>query len=136
MIRYKENYDGVNNVNIIELWHSIDWINGSSLSPQRLLSSLKHSDCVMTAWDDDKLIGLCSSMKDSLNVWISYMVVHSDYQNRNIGTELLNRNLSHYKDCRIYVQTTNASAFYQKAGFIETMVSLKRDDFIATVRKE
>lgn len=58
------------------------------------------------------------------------MVVHKSYHNKGIGSCLLQRQTSHYKECRIYVQTMNASKFYQKAEFIKTMVSLKRDDFL------
>lgn len=134
-IIYKETCGGLDQQNLVELWHSVGWYEGSALDPARLLASMRNSGRVVTAWDGKRLVGLCSSITDSLNVWISYMVVHAGYQGTGIGTELLRRNISCYGDCRLYVQTVNASGFYQASGFVETMVSLKRDGFLPSIGK-
>lgn len=38
------------------LFLSVDWISGRY--PERLYKALMHSSAVLTAWDDDKLVGL------------------------------------------------------------------------------
>lgn len=116
--------------NLVKLWHSVGWIEGSAKDPKRLLRSLENSDTVYSAWDDDRLVGLCSAITDGLNTWISYMVVDKEYQNRGIGTALLEIMIKRYDYHRIYVQTKDADKFYKQNRFKETMHSMKLDQFL------
>lgn len=119
---------GLTEGNLVRLWISVGWGRGSAQVPERLLNSMKKAGTVFTAWDGDKLIGLCSAMDDGLNAWISYMVVDSAYQNTGLGGYLLDNMLTRYTGYCIYVQTANATKFYKKHGFKGTMTSLKLDD--------
>lgn len=85
-------------------------------------------------WDGDRLAGLCSALTDGLNVWISYMVVDKDYQGQGNGTALLELMIKRYAGCRIYVQTKEADKFYSKSGFVETMHSMKLDQFLPDLK--
>lgn len=116
--------------NLVKLWHSVGWVEGSAENPKRLLNSLKNSDTVYSAWVDDVLAGLCSALTDGLNVWISYMVVDKKLHGLGIGTTLLKMMTDRYEGCRIYVQTLNANKFYEMNGFMETMHSMKMDRFL------
>lgn len=121
----KDDIDGITEDNLVHLWHSVNWINESVKVPDRLLTALKKSNTVFTAWDGEKLIGLCSALDDGLNAWISWMVVDAEYQNSRIGGFLLDQIIQHYSGFRIYVQTYHAASFYQKHGFEEAGTSLK-----------
>lgn len=124
----RDNADGLTEDNLVRLWHSVDWVGGSAKAPDRLLAALKNADSIFTAWDGEKLIGLCSALDDGLNAWISYMVVDSGYQNSGIGGFLVDQMIHTYSGFRIHVQTMHAVKFYAKHGFTEIMTSLKIDD--------
>ncbi len=135
-IKIRNNADGLTKENIIALWHSVGWINGSAMLPERLLNALKNSSTIYTAWDGEKLAGLCSAVDDGLNAWISYMVVDKQYHNQGIGSILIEEMIHNYHDFRIYVQTKNAAGFYMRHGFYKTMTSLKRSIFHPITIKE
>lgn len=46
--------------------------------------------------DGDKLVGLLSTISDTMHVYITYLLVDPSYQNRKIGTKLLNMFEKHY----------------------------------------
>lgn len=104
----KDGVEGLTENNLVRLWHSVGWADGSVKVPDRLLSAMIFSNTVFTAWHDGTLIGLCSAIDDGLNAW---MVVDKDYQNSGIGSVLVNKMIHKYKDYRIYVQTNHAAEF-------------------------
>lgn len=124
----RDGTDGLTKNNLVHLWHSVGWIEGSAQVPDRLLDAMKNASTIFTAWDGGHLIGLCSAIDDGLNAWISYMVVDHAFQNRNIGGYLLDQMVRSYSGFRIYVQTNHAAKFYKKHGFSQVMTSLKLDD--------
>lgn len=124
-IDYKNGVEGLTQENLVALWHSVGWYNGSALTPDRLLLAIQNTEYVITAWDEDRLVGLCSAISDSvLNTWISYMVVDSEYHNHKIGSFMLETLKTHYFGFRIFVQSSKAQEFYKQHGFIEDMHSL------------
>lgn len=124
----RDDTDGLTKDNLVHLWHCVGWVNGSTRVPDRLLGSMEKANTVFTAWDGDRLIGLCSALDDGLNAWISYMVIDSEYQNSGIGGFLVDKMIQNYSGFRIYVQTMHAANFYKNHGFSEVMTSLKIDD--------
>ena len=46
-----------------QLFLSVHWISGQY--PQRLYNALIHSSTVITAWDDERLVGLARVLDDS-----------------------------------------------------------------------
>jgi len=111
--------------NVKQLWHSVGWVNGSALNPERLLNGIIKSDFIVCSWDNGNLVGLCSVIDDgSLNAWISYMVISPEYQRSGLGGRIISEVKEKYKGFRIFVQTHNADEFYKKNGFEEDMHSM------------
>ena len=62
---------------------------------------IDNSLSVITAWENNKLIGLIRVIGDGYTVvYIQDILVHPNFQNKNIGTQLMTRILNKYKDVR------------------------------------
>lgn len=102
-----------------ELFLSVGWVSGQY--PIRLYKALMHSSTVITAWDQDKLVGLIRVLDDSeLVAYMHYALVHPAYQGEGIAGTMLRMVKEKYKDF-LYIElmpeeSKNAS-FYQKFGF-------------------
>ena len=107
-----------------KLYLSVNWSSGKY--PDRLFESIKNSTYKIFAYDDDKLVGLVSGLSDNcINLFISYLLVTPNYQNRKIGSELLKRIITKKDFNRIQLITDNKDKdFYLKNGFIEDGVGI------------
>jgi len=78
-----------------------------------------NSTLVVSAWDNDCLVGVVRVMSDTFDRSVIYdLVVLSEYQNKGIGTELVNRCIAHFPNSEWLVQTTeNNIKYYEKLGF-------------------
>lgn len=78
-----------------------------------------NSTLVISAWDNDLLIGAVRVLSDKMFRSIIYdLVIYPEYQNRGIGKELIQRCIKHYPNSEWLVQTTNEIAsYYEKHGF-------------------
>lgn len=125
LIGYRKDAAGLTSENLVQLWRSVDWYNGSAQTPDWLLMAIQNSSYIITAWDKGKLVGLCSAISDKvLNTWISYMVVDKDYHNKKIGSFMIEELKEYYRGFRIFVQSSKAQEFYKQHGFKEDMHSL------------
>ena len=106
---------------IQELFLSVNWISGNY--PERLYKALKNSSTVLTAWDNDKLVGLIRVLDDTEMVaFIHYVLVNPNYQGHGIAGKMVEMVKKKYKDY-LYIELMpeerkNAS-FYEKHGFIK-----------------
>ena len=103
---------------LVRLFNSVEWESGKY--PAQLTRAIKHYGSVFTAWDNDKCVGLVSSMDDTIMVaYVHYVLVDPQYQKYGIGKKLMEMTLTHYQDyhkiCLIGVNT--ATGFYQHLGF-------------------
>lgn len=104
---------------IQELFLSVNWISGNY--PERLYKALKNSSTVLTAWDNDKLVGLIRVLDDTEMVaFIHYVLVNPNYQGHGIAGKMVEMVKKKYKDY-LYIELMpeerkNAS-FYEKHGF-------------------
>jgi ribosomal protein S18 acetylase RimI-like enzyme len=86
-----------------------------------LAIALEHSTPVISAWDNDRLVGFARATSDGIyraTIWD--VVVHPDYQGAGLGRKLVQTVLSHpqvSKVERVYLMTTNQRPFYEKIGF-------------------
>ena len=79
---------------------------------------------VVTAWEDQKLIGFGRATSDGVYRSVLWdVVVAQPYQGQGIGRQLVMALIS----CkavggaeRVYLMTTNSSSFYEKLGFEKT----------------
>lgn len=104
---------------LAELFHSVGW--EAETPPHVLTKAMLNSTHIVSAWDNDKLIGLIRSMDDF--VWsanIDCLVVHRDYQNLGVGSQLLTELLQDLKDIPCISVSPNErknADFYKKFGF-------------------
>ena len=89
--------------------------------PERVVKGLKNSSQVISAWWDDKLIGLIRAFDDGEMVaFAHYLLVHPDYQGHGIASKLLSLLKEKYNDYlffNIMPDDKKNVAFYEKHGF-------------------
>lgn len=116
-INYKETKD-FKIQDLENLFNSVDWISGKY--PDKLQAAMKNSDNVISAWDEDKLIGLMSCLSDKvMTAYFHYLLVDPHYQKKGIGENLLKTMLDKYKNykTKVLVSYNPQVSFYEKYGF-------------------
>ncbi len=117
-IIYKETKDFTEE-QIEALFLSVQWVSGRY--PERLTQALKHSSTVITAWDNDKLVGLVRVLDDGgMVAFLHYLLVHPDYQGCGIGAVLVGRVKEKYKEylyINLMPDERKNIAFYERYGF-------------------
>lgn len=103
------------------LYDNVKWTAYTDDIP-KLVKAIEHSLAVITAWDNNKLIGLIRVVGDGYTIiYVQDILVLEEYQNQGIGSELMQRILYKYHDVRQKVLLTNDApdvrAFYEKNGF-------------------
>lgn len=83
--------------------------------------ALANSKPVVTAWDNDRLIGFARATSDGIyraTIWD--VVIHPDYQGAGLGRKLVETVLMHphvNRVERVYLMTTHQQSFYERIGF-------------------
>jgi N-acetylglutamate synthase-like GNAT family acetyltransferase len=84
--------------------------------------AIANSKPVITAWNNDQMIGFARATSDGVyraTIWD--VVIHPEYQGAGLGRKLVQTVLSHPHMCRverIYLMTTHQQSFYQRIGFV------------------
>ena len=99
------------------LFVSAGWSDGS-----RTLDMNKpfvNSTLVISAWENDHLIGVVRVLSDKIFRSTIYdLVVLPEFQNKGVGKELVKRCIEHFPNSEWVVRTTTGiSGFYEKIGF-------------------
>ncbi|MDF7639039.1 GNAT family N-acetyltransferase [Lactobacillus sp. ESL0791] len=123
MIEYKEQKQ-ISKQELISLYRSVHWSEYTS-NVERLQIALLNSLNVITAWSDNRLVGLIRTVGDAQTIlYIQDILVRPEYQNQGIGSELMQRILTKYKDVRqkmlLTDNTVKTRVFYEKQGFTAT----------------
>lgn len=93
-----------------------------------------NSTLVVSAWDEERLIGCVRALSDKIFRSIVYdFAVLPEYQHQGIGKELLRRLMEPYPDSEWLVETEIAAGFYQKQGF--HMVDQEKNIFLVKPSK-
>jgi len=121
MIDYKVNIQ-INTKDLKQLYSSVEWF-AYTHDLETLQKAINNSLLVITAWNDDQLVGLIRVVGDGYTIlYIQDILVHHDFQNKNIGTKLMTMTLTKYKNIRQKVLLTeeapNVRHFYEKFGFV------------------
>jgi len=106
---------------LMKLYQNVGWsayTEDLDLLKEAIMKSLD----VITAWEDGELVGLIRTIGDGLIIlFIQDILVQNDYQNRGIGSRLLQEILEKYASVRQKVLLTEEAedvrAFYEKNGF-------------------
>lgn len=119
---------GINYGNVIpskeefyQLYQTTGW-NAGTYTEDDLFKAINNSWYVLSAYQDGKLVGFGRIISDGIyQTFIGDLIVHPDYQKRNIGSEILNLLTEKCKSSGIkWIQLTCAEGkadFYKKYGF-------------------
>ena len=116
-ITFKEITD-IPSEQIVHLYRANKW--SSADKPAKLRKALQNSHALITAWDNDILVGLANAISDGhLVVYYPHMLVLPDYQGQGIGKILMEKLLAKYQGFHQHMITADADSikFYQKCGF-------------------
>ncbi|WP_100615501.1 GNAT family N-acetyltransferase [Confluentibacter citreus] len=116
--------------NIIEVYNN-SGINRPTSDKERIEKMYSNSNLVVTAWDNDKLIGISRSLTDFCYCcYLSDLAVRKDYQKRGIGKKLIELTIDKIGEqtTLILLSAPTAMDYYPRIGFerIENGFIIKR----------
>lgn len=102
-----------------DLFSSVNWLSANYAD--RLVKALQNSETVISAWDDEKLVGLINAIDDGeLTAYAHYLLVNPEYQKMGIGRELIERLKKRYEGYLYLIliaENKDVQQFYEKMGF-------------------
>ncbi len=101
-----------------DLFLSVEWSSGHF--PDKLQIAMRNFETVISAWDEDKLVGMICALDDGImTAYVHYLLVRPDYQDRGIGRELVEKVKKIYKDYLriVVVGYDDEIRFYENCGF-------------------
>jgi len=107
-----------------KLFISVGWSDKGEMPENMKVGFMQpwiHSTLVISAWDDDRLVGAVRVLSDTIFRSVIYdLLVHPEYQGKGIGSELVRRCLEHFPSSGWLVCTEGETPyFYKKFGFSE-----------------
>jgi GNAT superfamily N-acetyltransferase len=104
---------------VISLYRALGW--SAAAKPQALYNALTNSHSLVSAWCEDRLVGIGNAISDGfLVVYYPHLLVHPDFQEHGIGSEimrLLSRKYFGFHQ-QILIADGRAIDFYKKHGFV------------------
>ena len=103
---------------IITLYRANQW--SSADKPKALVQGLMNSHALVSAWDEDRLVGLGNALSDGhLVVYYPHLLVHPDYHGQGVGRLIMGRMQEKYGHLHMQMLTADGQAidFYKKLGF-------------------
>ncbi len=104
---------------VVALYRSCNW--SAAEKPKELMKALANSDAVITAWQNERLVGLVNAISDgALVVYYPHLLVAPDAQHHGIGSTLLARIQERYHGFhqQVLLAYSHAVGFYQRSGFV------------------
>jgi ribosomal protein S18 acetylase RimI-like enzyme len=103
---------------LLRLFHQAPWAKHRTLKDAR--DMLRHTDVALCAWDGDQLVGFGRVLTDFVyraTIWD--VIVDEAYQKQGIGSELVQRILTHprLKKVELFWLCTRRPEFYETLGF-------------------
>ena len=84
--------------------------------------AIANSHPIISAWDDQELIGFARATSDGIyRAMVWDVVIHPDYRGQGLGRQLVQTLLAHphmNRVERIYLTTTHQQSFYEHIGFV------------------
>jgi len=103
---------------ILKLYNANKW--SSAKKPALLYKALLHSHSLITAWNNDQLVGLGSAISDGhLVVYYPHLLVHPVYHGQGIGKMIVEKMQEIYGHFHMQMLTADGKSieFYKKNGF-------------------
>ncbi len=109
---------------LVSLYESVDWTAYTDDIPS-LKMALDKSDYIICCVVDNKPVGLARSLSDDVSIhYLQDVLVHPNYQRRQIGRKLVEACLEHFKHVRTHVVLTDddqtQKIFYKTLGYKNT----------------
>lgn len=108
----------INIDDILTLYRANGW--SAADKPHELYRALINSHTLISAWKEDRLIGLGNAISDGhLVVYYPHLLVLPDYQGQGIGQLILEKMQEIYSHFHMQMLTADGKAvnFYKKNGF-------------------
>ena len=117
MIIFSDRKD-IDPAQLVALYRQAPWANTRTAADAR--DMLTHTDVAITAWDENRLVGLGRVLTDYVyraSIWD--VIVDAAYQGQDIGTRIIHRILEHPALTRVelFWLCTRSPSFYEKLGF-------------------
>lgn len=110
--------DNLQQDEVLALYRANGW--SAAGKPEKLLAALNASHSLVTARDDNKLIGLGNAISDGhLVVYYPHLLVCPDYQGQGVGKRLMLVMQQRYQNFHQQMLTADgdAAGFYKSLGF-------------------
>ena len=104
---------------LLPLFEQSSWASGRTQDDAQEM--VKHTHLFLTAWEGDRLVGCGRVLTDYVyraSIWD--VIVDGQYQDQDIGTEIIKRILSHPTLQRVelfWLCTRDKQVFYETLGF-------------------
>ena len=87
---------------LVALYRANAW--SSAVKGDALREAMRGSHSVVTAWVEDRLVGLGNTLSDGhLVVYYPHLLVHPDFRRRGIGAEILHRLRRRYESLHMHI---------------------------------
>ena len=87
---------------LVALYRANAW--SSAEKGEALREAMRGSHSVVTAWAEDRLVGLGNTLSDGhLVVYYPHLLVHPDFRRRGIGAEILRRLRRRYEALHMHI---------------------------------
>ena len=108
-------------VAVMGLYESVGWSVYTS-KPDSLMAALENSDYVLSAWEEDELIGLARAVTDDVSIfYLQDLLVAPNYQRQGVGRKLLTHCLERFAHVRVKALLTDDEkrqhSLYESMGF-------------------
>lgn len=97
-------------------------LNRPTHDPTRIAKMYAHSTLIITAWAEDRLVGVARSLTDfSYACYLSDLAVKADYQGKGIGKELIAKTKEAIgpQSMLLLLSAPNAMSYYPHIGFVQ-----------------
>lgn len=103
---------------LIALYRANEW--SSAEKGELLRSALLASHSLITAWCDERLVGLGNAISDGfLVVYYPHLIVLPEFQGQGVGREIVRQLKKKYEAFHMHMLVADGKAidFYKKCGF-------------------
>jgi GNAT superfamily N-acetyltransferase len=105
-----------------DLFETTGWNDEYHLTPHDLAKVITNSWHMVSAYDEDRLVGFGRMVSDSIHAMIYDLIVVPDHQRQGIGGEILDRlvkhcQAAHIRDIQLFC-ATGKREFYERHGFV------------------
>ena len=101
-----------------KLFLSVGWASGEY--PDKLVKAMTGYQTVISAWDNDRLVGIVAAMDDGvMTAYIHYLLVMPEYQHNGIGRKLMELIKERYVEYLkiLLIAYSEGVKFYRLLGF-------------------